>query len=78
MTEIGRMLIEEGEAKGKIEGKAEGKTDILIRLLIKKFGSISDEYKTNIKNLSEETIDIIAMEIFDMEKLDEVNKYFGK
>ena len=83
MTEIGRMLrdegkaegIEEGKVAGKSEGKAEGKAEILIKLLIKKFKVVPDDYKERIKKLPEETIDVIAIDIFDLENVHELEKY---
>ena len=72
MTEIGRMIRDEAIKEGIKEGKAE----ILIKQLIKKFKSVPDEYKKKIKKLSEETIDIIATDIFDIEKIEDVEKYF--
>ena len=74
MTELGRMLIEDGIEKGR----AEGKTETLIKLLIKKFGFLSEEYKNKISKLSSETIDIILMEIFDIKSINELDKYFSK
>ena len=70
MTELGRMLIEDGRTEGKIE--------TLIKLLIKKFGFLSEEYKSKISKLSNETIDIILMEIFDIKSINELDKYFSK
>lgn len=62
MTELGRMLIEDGRTEGRIEGRTEGRTEgkieTLIKLLIKKFGFLSEEYKSKISKLSNETIDI--------------------
>ena len=78
MTEIGRMLRDEGKAEGIEEGKAEGKSEILIKLLIKKFKMLPSEYKESIKKLPEETIDVIATDIFDLENLQELEKYFKK
>lgn len=82
MTEIGKMIMEEGKAKGraegKIEGKAAGKTEILIKQLIKKFKGLPEGYKEKIKLLPEETIDVIATDIFDMESIEELEKYFGE
>jgi len=91
MTEIGRMLREEGVeegrvkgraegkaegmAEGKEEGKAEGKAEILIKQLIKKFTTVPKEYRENIKKLPEETIDVIAIEIFDLKDIKELEKY---
>ncbi len=76
MTEIGRMLREDGIKEGLKEGMKEGKADILIKQLIKKFKTLPEEYKKKLKSLPEETIDIIATEIFDLEELKELEKYF--
>ena len=94
MTELGRMLIEDGRTEGRIEGRiegiiegriegrtegrTEGKIETLIKLLIKKFGFLSEEYKNKISKLSSETIDIILMEIFDIKSINELDKYFSK
>ena len=82
MTELGRMLIEDGIEKGRKEGIEEGiekgKSETLIKLLIKKFGFLSEEYKSKISNLSKDTIDIILMEIFDIKSINELDKYFNK
>ena len=82
MTELGRMLIEDGRTEGRIEGRTEGRTEgkieTLIKLLIKKFGFLSEEYKNKICKLSSETIEIILMEIFDIKSINELDKYFSK
>ena len=78
MTELGRMLVEDGIERGRAEGKVQGKTEALIKLLIKKFGFLSEEYKNKIRKLSNDTIDIILMEIFDIKSLSELDKYFSK
>jgi hypothetical protein len=72
MTEIGKMIREEGKNEGKLEGKAE----ILIKLLTKKFKVVPENYKQKIKTLPDETIDIIAIDIFEINSLDEIEKYF--
>ncbi|WP_291576911.1 DUF4351 domain-containing protein [Clostridium sp. UBA4548] len=77
MTEIGRMIRENGKEEGKLEGKIEGKAEMLIKLLIKKFKSLPEEYKNKIKGLPEETIEVIATEIFDITSLDELKQYFA-
>jgi predicted transposase/invertase (TIGR01784 family) len=78
MTEIGRMIREDGKEEGKLEGKQEGKAEMLIKLLIKKFKSLPEEYKNKIKALPEETIEVIATEIFDIEKLEDIKQYFNE
>ena len=72
MTELGRMLMEDGIKKGREEGKAE----VLIKQLIKKFGFLSEDYKNKIKNLSSDVMDIILLDIFEIKSLSELDKYF--
>lgn len=72
MTELGRMLVEDGIKKGKEEGKAE----LLIKMLIKKFKKLPDEYQKNIKELSPESLEIIATDIFELESVEELKRYF--
>ncbi|SHJ77076.1 protein of unknown function [Hathewaya proteolytica DSM 3090] len=76
LTELGKSLIQEGKEKGRAEGRAEGKTEILIKMLIKKFKKLPDEYREKIKALPEETLDVIAMDIFDLESIEQLNRYF--
>lgn len=76
MTELGRMLMEDGFNKGKAEGKTEGKVEILIKQLTKKFGILSKEYKSKIENLSSDAIDVILIDIFEITSLSELDKYF--
>ncbi|WP_373899149.1 DUF4351 domain-containing protein [Haloimpatiens sp. FM7315] len=88
MTEIGKMIMEQGVKKGKEEGLKEGlkegkeeglkegKAETLIKLFTKKFGKVPDTYKENIKKLSIETLDIISLEIFDIKDIKEIEKYF--
>ena len=54
----------------------EGKVELLIKQLIKKFKIIPDEYKDKLKSLSEENIELIATEIFDMKSIEDLKKYF--
>ena len=72
MTEIGKMIRDEGIKEGEKKGKAE----ILIKQLIKKFKSVPQGYKDKINNLPEDTIDVIATDIFDLEKIEDLEKYF--
>lgn len=72
MTEIGKMIREDGIKEGELRGKAE----ILIRQLSKKFKKVPEEYIVKLRKLPEYTIDLIATEIFDMEKIQDIEKYF--
>lgn len=72
LLERDREKIEEGIEKGIEKGKA----DLLIKLLIKKFKTVPDEYKKKIMTLSQDTIEVIGTEIFDMNSIDELKRYF--
>lgn len=72
MTDVGKMIYAEGMEKGIGKGKSE----FLISLLIKKFKNVPAEYKKKVRELPEDTIEVIGTEIFDMESLDELLKYF--
>ncbi|WP_346940437.1 DUF4351 domain-containing protein [uncultured Clostridium sp.] len=71
MTEVGKMIYNEGKEEGLEEGKAE----LLIKQLMKKFKILPDEYKEKIRNLSGDVIEHIGTEIFDMESLEDLKKY---
>ncbi|MBU5227053.1 DUF4351 domain-containing protein [Clostridium senegalense] len=76
MTELGKSLIKEGMEKGIKEGREEGKSELLIKMLIKKFKKVPDEYKKKIKSLPEETLEVIATDIFDLNSIEELKQYF--
>ncbi|GFP76373.1 DUF4351 domain-containing protein [Clostridium fungisolvens] len=54
----------------------EGKAEILIKQLNKKFNILPQEYEEKIKNLPSEKIELIATDIFDLEKIEDLEKYF--
>lgn len=56
--------------------KKEGKADLLIKQLIKKFKILPTEYRKKLEDMPEEVIEIIGVEIFDMESIEELKKYF--
>lgn len=76
MTELGKGLIEEGIEKGIERGIEKGKSELLIKLLMKKFKKLPQEYKEKIKTLPEETLDLIGIEIFDLDNINDLEKYF--
>ncbi|ABS33383.1 DUF4351 domain-containing protein [Clostridium botulinum] len=68
MTDLGKSLIQEEIEKRKAE--------LLIKMLMQKFKKVSDEYKGKIKILPEETIELIATYIFELNSVEELEKYF--
>ena len=66
-----------GEAieEGRAEGKSKGKAEILIKQLNKKFNSLPQDIENSIKKLSEDKLEILALDIFDLKSLDEIYKY---
>ena len=96
MTELGRMLIEdgiekgikegiekgieqgrkEGREKGIEQGMEKGKADFLIKMLVKKFKNVPNEYREKIRMLPQDTIEVIGMDIFEMNSINDLEKYF--
>ncbi len=80
MTELGKSLIQEGIEKGIKQGiekgKEEGKAELLIKQLMKKFKKVHNEYKEKIKILPKETIELIAIDIFELNSVEELERYF--
>ncbi|OOM78314.1 hypothetical protein CLPUN_19230 [Clostridium puniceum] len=72
ITEVGKMIYEEGLEKGIEKGTAE----ILIKQLIKKFKIVPEEYKESIRALPQDVLEVIGTEIFDINSIDELKKYF--
>jgi hypothetical protein len=64
MTEIGKMI------------RDEAKAEMLLKQLMKKFKKLPEEYKNKIKGLSEDALEIIATGIFEIEKVEDLQKYF--
>jgi hypothetical protein len=58
------------------EGRKEGKSELIIKMLAKKFIKLPDGYVNRIANLSDETLDKFAVDILDMEKVEELERYF--
>ncbi|MBV4419807.1 DUF4351 domain-containing protein [Clostridium tyrobutyricum] len=66
----------EGIKAGREEGRKEGKSELIIKMLAKKFIKLPDSYVNRITDLSDETLDKIAVGILDMEKVEELERYF--
>lgn len=58
------------------KGKEEGKVEIVLNQLTKKFKFIPEEYKNKIISLPEQMVETIALDIFDMESIEDLKRYF--
>ena len=65
---VKKQAIEQGIERGKLE--------LLIKQLIKKFNVLPDEYKDKLKTLPDKTLEDIGTEIFDMDSILDLEKYF--
>lgn len=79
MTELGKLLkqegIEEGIERGRKEGLRDGLVKTSIKLLTKKFGILPDDIKNKIENSDTTVLEIIVDGILDFEKLEDIFKY---
>jgi predicted transposase/invertase (TIGR01784 family) len=71
--------IQEGKAQGIQEGKAqgvqEGKSSLLLKLLSRKLGTISDEIKVLFHELSSERLDVLSEALFELESLADLHNW---
>ena len=66
---------EKGMEEGMEKGKQEELAKTVIKLLMKKFGAISEEMKTKLKTADLYNLEIIADSIFDLKTMEEAAKY---
>ncbi|MCK8816016.1 Rpn family recombination-promoting nuclease/putative transposase [Natroniella sulfidigena] len=74
---IAEKLKEEGKEEGKIEGKMEQLQETAFKLLTRKIGRLPKEYKESLKELDKEELEIVIDEVFNIEKLDDIDKYLN-
>ena len=65
----------EGIMEGETKGKIEGKTDLLIKLLSRRFGLLPVELRKKISEADQYQLDLIAESIFDFKSADDTLKY---
>ena len=61
--------------EGIEDGIEKGQHLFLIKLLNKKFGKISDKYLEKLEDLENKYIINIALDIFDIENIEDLDKY---
>ena len=76
IVEVEYMTLLERDREKIEEGIEIGKLETLIKLLTKKFKEIPECYMEEIKSLSEDKLDEIILDIFDMNSIEDLKKYF--
>jgi hypothetical protein len=77
MLDIFKVPEEKGMEKGIAIGKKEAMVEMAIRLLLKKFKSLPQEYKEKLKNKDVAELEIIIEEIMSMGDISELKDYFN-
>ena len=67
----------EGRIEGIAEGREEGKAELVLKQLKRKFKTIPKEYKEKIEHLPENKIEQIGLDIFELENVTDLEKYFN-
>ena len=65
-------LVAEGEAKGEAEGEAEGKAEILERQLSRRFGTLTEAHRAQVRAATLEQLDAWADEVLDAGSVEDV------
>jgi len=79
---LAEQLIAKGKDEGKLEGKLEGQTlakqQVLLRLLVKKFGPVDNEETRKIRNCRDlDRLDQAIELVLDAESIDRVLQLLG-
>ena len=67
---------DKGKEEGIKEGIEKGKSEIILKLLIKEFKKLPEGHIEKIKNLSNNALEVITIDIFDINSVEELEKYF--
>lgn len=72
---IYQEILQEGEVKGKIEGKLEGELSLVLRQLLRRFGSISPNAQAQIQSLSLPQIEALGEALLDFSAPDDLTNW---
>ena len=72
-----QLILEEGIEKGIEKGKREALSELTLRQLRKKFKKLPPEYLDKIKSQDVFTLETIAENIFEIEKLEDLDQYLS-
>jgi len=69
--------MEKGMEKGRREGETQTLVKTALRLLTKKFGSLSEPVRNKVQVLDTATLEVIIDQVLDYQSLEEVKKYLS-
>lgn len=69
-------IVTSWELKGKAEGLHEGKKTLVMRLIRRRLGSVSDTVTARLDRLSPEQLDELGEALFDMETASDLEQWF--
>ncbi len=75
MERYAQRKVEEGKRIGREQGKQEEKRNVVVLLLTKKLGKLSDQIIYLIETSSTERINQLMIQIFDIENEDDIIKF---
>jgi predicted transposase YdaD len=71
-TRFYKDVYTEGQQEGKLEGKLEGEVMLLERLIVKRFGPVTEDTRTRLRTATTDQLKIWSERILDASKLAEV------
>ena len=74
-TRVYRDALQEGWQKGKQEGKQEGELTIILRLLVRRFGSLPESLVEPLRQFDTEQLEAFSELMLDARSLDELYQW---
>jgi predicted transposase/invertase (TIGR01784 family) len=68
--------LQEGRQEGLQEGRQEGEADLLIRILTRRFGNLTDNQKEKVRSLSIPELESLGEALFDFQSISDLEKWF--
>ena len=69
---------QEGRQEGREEGRQEGEAKLIIRLLTRRFGQLSEDYLTQIRGLSVEQLETLGDALLDFESEEDLQQWLTR
>ncbi|WP_338059036.1 DUF4351 domain-containing protein [Aphanizomenon flos-aquae] len=71
-TRVYQEAKQEGRQEGRQEGKKDAATNLLLRILSKRFGKLEDSYTQNIKSLNIEQLERLGETLLDFTDINDL------